>query len=86
VSTVNKKLANKWGALLKPFRVLWNQMLGLLFLLFAALMLPYMWSAWQELPTKPDALGRLAIGGLFFLVMLFFGISSYWRARKLERT
>lgn len=71
---------------IKPARIFWNQIIGLIFLLFA---IPALWKAVQfskTIGTDSQSAGRLAISLVFGGFMLFFGLASFWRARRISRT
>lgn len=63
---------------IRPARVIWNQAIGAIFLLFALSFSGY--AVTQS--RNPAAL----IGGLFLgLVMTFFGVISFLKARQISR-
>ena len=70
----------------RPLRVLWNEMVGLLFLLIAA---PAIWSAvthFRRSDQDPKDLWGALIAAAFAAVMMYFGITSFLRARKISRS
>jgi hypothetical protein len=78
-------------AVAKPARTLWNEFIAFLFFCLAV---PFgfrtvlLAKAYAK-AAPADAFGdlvRLVIAGLFTLVMLGFGLSSYLRARKISRS
>jgi hypothetical protein len=73
-------------AILKPLRVLWNELIGFTFLAFAVLV---GFASWRNL-TKPNADGQLIfwslVGFAFTLLLLWYGISSFRRAKKISRS
>ncbi|MFN7923394.1 MAG: hypothetical protein U0Q16_25050 [Bryobacteraceae bacterium] len=73
-------------AIIKPLRVLWNEMIAFLFFALAFLMglLP----AWRyyNLKNDPDNFLRMMLTGTFGVVMLAYGIYSIVRARKIGRS
>lgn len=71
---------------IQPLRVLWNEMIGFLFLLLAA---PAAWSAiksFRNVDQDSDNLFRAFLAVIFAGVMTFFGISSFLRARRISRS
>jgi hypothetical protein len=70
----------------RPMRVLWNEIIGFLFLVLAAAGLPSVIRSVRELDTPQASLGRLFLGGLFLLVMGYFGVTSFLRARRISRS
>jgi RsiW-degrading membrane proteinase PrsW (M82 family) len=70
----------------KPARVVWNQVLGVAFLAFG---IPALFKAigfYRTLDTEPQSLVRLVWTAIFALIMLFFGIGSFMRARRISRS
>ena len=70
----------------RPLRVLWNEMIGLLFLLIA---IPAVWSAvtsFRRIEQDSDNLFRAAAAAIFAAVMMYFGVTSLLRARRIARS
>ena len=69
----------------RPARVIWNQAMGAVFLLFAALFFVYAVRYFRALNTGGS--NALGLGFSIFLgaVMLFFGINSFGKARRIAR-
>ena len=73
-------------AVIKPLRVLWNEMIAFLFLVFGVLVA---FSTWREFSGGRQASGSpmvLVAGGGFALLLVFFGVSSLLKARKISRS
>ena len=78
-------------AILKPARTLWNEVIGFLFICFAVvfgfkavrLYLDFSKTTGEEGSAN---LVRLGMAGFCTLLMLWFGISSFLRARKISRS
>lgn len=73
-------------AVIKPLHVLWNEMIGFAFLVFGIISGFSTFRAWQAFDGSGDSVLRLALSGFFSIVMTWFGISSFLRARKISRT
>ena len=71
---------------MRPLRVLWNEIIGFVFLAFGVVLGSGAIRAYRALPPGEANLGRIVL--LFGLpaVMLFFGISSFLRARRISRS
>ncbi len=70
----------------RPLRVLWNEMIALLFFLIA---IPATWSAithFRHANQDGEDLLRAAVAFIFAAVMIYFGISSILRARRISRS
>jgi hypothetical protein len=72
--------------ILKPLQVLWNEMIGFVFLMFAIIGGFNAWRYWRALEESPDAMGRMLLTGCFSVFMAFFAVGSFRRARRISRT
>jgi hypothetical protein len=70
---------------IRPLRVMWNQVIGFLFLLLGAAAVPRAIRSAREFNGDPGALFRLVLSGIFIAFMAGFGIHSFWRAHKVPR-
>jgi uncharacterized membrane protein len=68
-------------AAVKPVHSLWHEILGFVFLLFAAI------ASWKVLHNS-GTLGfvQMAILILFIVVMVVYGVSSFLKARRISRS
>ncbi len=75
------------GGFLKPFRhvggIVWLEVTGFFFLLFAVLFVFRLWQNWASLSREPVQRG-LIIG--VALVFIYLGASSFWRARRRSQS
>ncbi|HYO83275.1 MAG TPA: hypothetical protein VES20_17860 [Bryobacteraceae bacterium] len=72
-------------AVLKPLRVLWNEMIAFVFVVFGVLV---GFSTYRQY-TGGQASGSpfvLLAGGGFAAMLLYFGFSSWLRARRISRS
>ena len=70
----------------RPLHVLWNEVIGSIFIVLAVSAVPSLWRHYKELATPGlDAMPKLLLSAAFFAVMAYFGLSSFWRARKIGR-
>lgn len=67
-------------SVIKPLHSLWNEVIGFLFLSFAAILLRPVWRGYHELQSDPAYLIKFLLTVFFFLIMLGFG----WNPRALE--
>ena len=78
-------------AVMKPARALWNQFIGFLFLCFAVMFgfkTGRLWLDYTKADTA-DASGefwRLLMAGFCTAMMLWFGLVSLLRARRISRS
>jgi hypothetical protein len=68
-------------AVAKPARTLWNEVIGFLFFCFAV---PFGFKV-VSYARSGDRV-RLAIAGFCFLLMAYFGVQSFLRARRISRS
>jgi hypothetical protein len=78
-------------AILKPLHTLWNEVIGFLFLSFAAIFgfrtVAYIRLYLTAPPATANAeLIRLAMAGCCTVLMAYYGVSSFRRARKISRS
>lgn len=73
------------GGFLRPFKrvggILWLEVTGVFFFLFALVFGWYMWQSWSS--HLPPGWNRNAtISGVFMALFLYLGVSSFWRASR----
>lgn len=66
---------------MRPMRVLWNEIIGFIFFVIAV---PIVFGAIRAY-REGDA-QRMVIAGVFAAMLLYFGITSFLRARKISRS
>ena len=81
LATAKKFFSYVLPGVIRPLHILWNQVIGFVFLVLALLPVP---SAIHSMG-KEGGGTRLALTIPFVLVMGYFGISSFWRARKISK-
>jgi hypothetical protein len=78
-------------AVIKPARTLWNQFIAFLFCVFGVIFGFKTFHLWRDYAAAApgetgDATLRLAIAGFCTLLMFWFGIGSYLKARRIARS
>lgn len=73
-------------SIIRPLHILWNEMIGFLFLVFAAVPIPRTWRTWRQYEQTGEGLFNVALSVVFILIMAGFGIGSFRRARKISRS
>jgi hypothetical protein len=68
---------------MRPARVIWNQAIGALFLVLATPALFKAIQLYRTLDTDPKSSFGLALALFFVAVMVFFGINSFLKARRI---
>jgi hypothetical protein len=70
---------------IRPLRVLWNQMIGFLFVVMALAAAPLIFRDVRHFDGDIDGVGKIGVEAIFMGIMLYFGITSFLRARKIDR-
>jgi hypothetical protein len=70
----------------RPMRVLWNEIIGFLFIVLAVAMTPGVIRSIRDIDAPHGGIGRVVIAGGFAAMLLLFGVSSFLRARKISRS
>ena len=77
-------------AVLKPLRSLWNEIIGFLFAVFAVVFGFKTARYAMDMAHNPSADGgdflRVAVAGFCTLVMGWYGVTSFLRARRISRS
>lgn len=81
-STAKRFLGYVIPGIIRPIHILWNQVIGFVFIVLGLLPVP---SAVRSLG-KEGSGPRLALTIPFVLLMMWFGLSSFWRARKISKS
>ena len=69
----------------RPARILWHQLIGFLFIVMAIAPARFEYKALTSFKGDGESWTKAVMAGIFILVMLGYGISSFLKARKLSR-
>ncbi len=83
---VSKFMSHVVPSIIKPLHSLWNQVIGFLFFVFAVVAISYVIKAVRSFDGNAEGLFRIALPGIFALVMAYFAVSSFLKARKISRS
>ena len=83
---IRKFFAHVLPSVIKPLTVIWNQMIGFIFLVFAVFSGRSIYKSITEFNGDGQSVFRLALSGIFAVLMTFFGISSFLRARRISKS
>jgi len=83
---VKKVLQCVLPGVIRPIHVLWNQIIGFLFLAIAAMVVPSAVRMARRFDGGPESLFRLGLTVAFVVMMAGYGIFSFVRARKISRS
>ena len=81
-SLAGKFLRHVLPGVVRPARVLWNQLVGFLFLVLAAVIAS---SAIRHSSDPERGTAMAVIGILFGVFLAYFGVTSFLRARRISR-
>jgi uncharacterized membrane protein len=70
----------------KPLRVLWNEFIAFLFFALAVMAVPSAYRHIKNFDGETQDFFRALLSCLFAVIMIFFGVMSYLRARKISRS
>jgi hypothetical protein len=79
-------LSHVMPGVVRPMRVLWNEVIGFVFIVLGVAFTSSGIRAYRAL--KPEEITVLQLGLLFVMpaLMLYFGITSFLRARRISRS
>jgi hypothetical protein len=83
---ISKFLSHVLPGIVRPLHALWNEVIGFLFLVFAALAGFYVFRAARAFDGDVESLLRIVFPAIFGIVMGYFGVSSFLRARRISRS
>ena len=83
---VRKFLSHVIPGVVKPLHILWNQIIGFLFVCFALGTIPSLIRTWRTFDGEGQSIVRLGLTLMFAVIMGGYGIFSFLRARKISRT
>lgn len=66
----------------RPLHILWNQIIGFFFLVLAVIPIKSAIGSYHD----PNGLPRLVMSVTFIVIMAWFGIFSFFKARKIARS
>jgi hypothetical protein len=72
--------------ILRPLRVLWNEVIGFVFVVFAAVAGFRTLRELRQFDGDGESVFAVALTAFFALVMGFYGVSSFLRARKISKS
>jgi fucose 4-O-acetylase-like acetyltransferase len=71
---------------IRPLHILWNELIGFFFAVFAIVILASLVRGIYSFDGNSDNLGRLILMGFAFLVMAYYGLQSFFKARKIGKS
>jgi hypothetical protein len=71
---------------MRPMRVLWHEVIGFLFIVLAVIFASSAFRNFHLMASKEVSLLRIAASFFLPVLMAYFGITSFLRARKASRS
>jgi hypothetical protein len=78
-SLVKSFVGHVMPSIIRPIHILWNQVIGFVFIVLAVIF------GYRVLRGNESA-GLQLVGGVFVLLIAWYGISSFWKARKISKS
>lgn len=72
--------------IVKPMHALWNEVIGFVFIVLAIWAAPSVWRNIRNAGDSSEGFWKAAISVGFALLMVYFAISSFLKARKISRS
>jgi hypothetical protein len=82
---IQKFIAHVFPNVIRPLHALWNQMIGFLFLVLAAWAIPSAIRNIRQYQGDSESVFRVVLSCSFSAIMIYFGITSFLRARRISR-
>jgi hypothetical protein len=70
----------------RPLRVLWHEIIGFIFIVLAVIFGSSAFRNYRLIQSQEISILRLAVSFFLPLLMAYFGITSFLRARKISRS
>jgi hypothetical protein len=86
MSKLNQFIGHVLPGVVRPLRVLWNEIIGFIFIVLAAWAAPSAFRHLRDYNGNAETLFRAGLSLIFAGLMIYFGISSFLRARKISRS
>ena len=83
---VNRFLGHVLPGIVKPMHALWNEVIGFVFIVLAMVFAASAWRSVRAIDGNSESVIKAVAAVSFTLLMAYFGISSFLRARKISRS
>jgi len=85
-SKVGRFLEHVMPGVVRPLRVLWHEVIGFLFLVFAVVLGSSAIRSVRGVAEEDPSIGRILMSFFLPVLLAYFGITSFLRARKISRS
>ena len=83
---MNDFIGHVLPGVMRPLRVLWNEIIGFVFILLAIWAAPSAFRHLRDYNGNAETLFRAVLSLIFAGLMIYFGVTSFLRARKISRS
>lgn len=83
---VNRFLGHVLPGIIRPMHALWNEVIGFVFIVLAVWAAPSAWRNVRLIDGNSESFFKAAISVGFALLMAYFGVSSFLKARRITRS
>ena len=85
-STLGRFVEHVLPGVARPMRVLWHEVIGFIFIVLAVMFGSSAMRNYRALQAEEISILRLAVSFFLPVLMAYFGITSFLRARKISRS
>jgi hypothetical protein len=85
-SKVGLFLSHVIPGIIRPVHTLWNEVIGFVFMVLAVVFIAGAIRAYRAMTPQEITLGKIVLLCLLPALMLYFGITSFLKARKISRS
>lgn len=85
VGRTKQFLSHVLPGVLRPIRILWNEMIGFVFICLGLIPLIQAYKAYRSFEAGEQGPGKMFTILGFCAVMLYFGVNSFLRAKRIGR-
>jgi hypothetical protein len=83
---IQRFLTHVMPGVVRPLRVLWNELIGFFFLVLSASAIPSSVRYVRQFQGDAESVFRVGLSITFSCVMAYFAVTSFLRARKISRS
>ena len=83
---IRKFLGHVMPGIIRPLRVLWNEIIGFVFLVLALWAIPSVVRSVRQFEGDAGSFFRVVLSFSFAGLMAAFGVASFLRARRISRS
>jgi hypothetical protein len=86
IAVAKKFMVHVVPSIIRPLRILWNELIGFVFIVLAIGGLASLYRTLKNYNGDSKGFFTLILVSFFVLMMLFYGVFSFVRARRISRS